>query len=178
MKEELGKIIDVMSTKIQGVKWVHSGIVHCTMKFFGDVEEDLLMGKISQTIEEELKNQAPFKLKGVGIGVFPNWRYPRVIWAGLVGDTETATSLYQRLETALENFPLKKDSRKTFRLHLTLGRAKSKLKDVSSLVTFVEKQVDRAFGDFEVDHLTLYKSVLTKEGPIYTPLKEFKFGNH
>jgi 2'-5' RNA ligase len=178
MKEELGKIIDVMSTKVQGIKWVRSEIVHCTVKFFGDVEEDFLLGKISKTIEEELKHQAPFKLKGVGIGVFPNWRYPRVIWAGLVGDADTASSLYQRLETTLEKFDLKKDHRKAFRLHLTLGRAKSKLKDVSSLVTFVEKQVDRAFGEFTVDRLTLYKSVLTKEGPIYTPLKEFKFGNH
>jgi 2'-5' RNA ligase len=44
-------------------------------------------------------------------------------------------------------------------------------------MTFVEKQVDRSYGKLTVDHLTLYKSVLTKEGPIYTPLRRFKFGN-
>lgn len=177
MKEELGKIIEMMATKVQGIKWVRPEIVHCTMKFFGDVEEDFLLGKISRAIEAEVKHQAPFKLKGIGIGVFPNWRYPRIIWAGLVGDTEAASSLYSRLESALDKFGLKRDHRKAFRLHLTIGRAKTKLKDVGSLVTFVEKQVDRAFGEFTVDRLTMYKSVLTKEGPIYTPLKEFKFGN-
>jgi len=177
MRKDLASIVEMLSTKVQGVKWVRPELMHCTVKFFGDVEEELLRGKITQTIEEELKNQASFKLKGAGIGVFPNWRYPRVIWAGLIGDTEAAMSLYTRLDAVLEQFNLKKDNRKTFRLHLTLGRAKSKLKDIGPLVAFVEKQVDHAFGDLTVDRLTLYKSVLTKEGPIYTPLHEFKFGN-
>lgn len=176
MRGELAKLIEVLATKVDGVKWVKPELIHGTIKFFGNVEEEFLMNNVSKVIEREVKTQAPFHLKGVGIGVFPNWRYPRVIWAGLAGETEAMMSLHARLESALEHFNFKRDDRQAFRIHLTIGRTKSKIKDPSALVTFVEKQVDRAYGEITVDHLTLYKSVLTKEGPIYTPLRQFWFG--
>lgn len=177
MRNELSKIIDVLSIRVSGVKWVKPEQIHGTFKFFGDVEEEMLMNNVSNVVERELRKQAPFHLKGLGLGVFPNFRYPRIIWAGLSGDTEAAMSLHARVEKALADFKFKDDSRKLFRLHLTLGRAKSKLKSPESLVALVEKQVDRAFGEIEIDHLTLYKSVLTKEGAIYTPLRKFQFGS-
>ena len=176
MKKELGGVIEVLESKAKGVKWVDPKVIHCTIKFFGDVEEAILLDGISQAIANELKSQAPFSFHGMGLGVFPNWRYPRVIWAGLTGDTEAAESLHKRLENAFAKYEIEPDNRRAFRMHLTIGRVKSKLKDPGPLMSFVEKQVDRAFGDFTVDKLTLYKSVLTKEGPIYTPLKEFMFG--
>lgn len=175
MKQKLGQIIGLLEPKAKGVKWVKPGLMHCTMKFFGDVDEEPLMGDLSRVIEETVRHQAPIHLKGVGIGVFPNWRYPRVIWAGLTGEVEAAIALHERLETVFEPFGLKRDDR-AFRLHLTLGRAKSPLKNCGALVTLVEKLVDREFGEFDIDHLTLYKSVLTREGPIYTVLREFKLG--
>ena len=175
IRQELGQIIGLLSPKAKGVKWVKPGVMHCTMKFFGDVEEDLLSGKLSQVIEETVKYQSPIHLKGVGIGVFPNWRYPRVIWAGLTGEVDAAIALHERLEAVFEPFGLKKDERQ-FRLHLTLGRTKAPLKNCDALVSLVEKLVDREFGEFVIDHLTLYKSVLTREGPIYTPLKTYPLG--
>jgi 2'-5' RNA ligase len=176
MKKELSGIIEVLAPKAKGIKWVDPQNIHCTLKFFGDVEEGVLLDGVSQTIMHEVKSQAPFSFHGMGLGVFPNWRYPRVIWAGLTGDTEAAASLHMRLEDAFTKYKIPADNRQAFRMHLTIGRVKSKLKDPNPLMSFVEKQVDRAFGDFNVDKLTLYKSVLTKEGPIYTSLKEFPFG--
>lgn len=175
VRQELGQIIGLLAPKAKGVKWVKPALMHCTMKFFGDVEEDLLTGDLSRVIEEIVKHQSSVHLKGIGIGVFPNWRYPRVIWAGLAGEVDATIALHERLESAFEPFGLKKDER-TFRLHLTLGRAKAPLKNCAAFVTLVEKLVDREFGEFDVDHLTLYKSVLTREGPIYTALREFKLG--
>ena len=175
VKNEMASIIKLLEPKAKGVKWINPELMHCTMKFFGYVEEKLLSGNISAVIEEAVKNQAPFNLKGIGVGVFPNWRYPRVIWAGLVGDVEAAISLHEKLEAVLRPFDFKKDERQ-FRMHLTLGRAKSPLKNCGALVALVEKLADKEFGEFTVDHLTLYKSVLTREGPIYTALREFKLG--
>lgn len=175
VRRELEQIITLLASKTREVKWVKPDLMHCTMKFFGDVDENFLAGDLSRVIEETVRHQSSIHLKGVGIGVFPNWRYPRVIWAGLTGEVEAAIALHERLETVFEPFGLKKDER-AFRLHLTLGRAKSPLKNCSALVTLVEKLVDKEFGEFDVDHLTLYKSVLTREGPIYTVLREFKLG--
>ncbi len=175
IRKELGALISIMAAKSKDVKWVAPALMHCTMKFFGDVEEDLITGDLSKAIADTVRHQSPLHLKGVGIGVFPNWRYPRVIWAGLTGDVDAAIALHERLETVFEPFGLKKDER-AFRLHLTLGRARSPLKHCGALVALVEKLVDREFGELTVDRLTLYKSVLTREGPVYTPLKQFPLG--
>lgn len=177
VREELGKLIALLSPKAKGIKWVDPHLMHCTMKFFGEIEEELLTGDLTRVIEETVRHQSPIHLKGVGVGVFPNWRYPRVIWAGLTGEVEAAISLHERLETVFEPFGLLRDER-AFRLHLTLGRTKSALKNSEPLVNLVEKLVDREFGEFTVDHLTLYKSVLTRQGPIYTALREFQLGGH
>lgn len=176
MRTELASLIEILVGKAQGIKWLKPDLLHCTLKFFGDVEEDLLMGDISRIIEDALKHQAPLKLHGSGLGVFPNWRYPRIIWAGLTGDTEAANNLFTRIDAALERFHIQRDNRRNFRLHLTLGRVKARLKDPAPLMSFVEKQIARSYGDITVNELVLYKSVLTKEGPIYTPLRKFAFG--
>lgn len=175
VRKELASLITLLEPKAKGVKWIKPELMHCTINFFGDVEEDLLMGDISQAIEKTVEGQQKINLKGVGIGVFPNWRYPKIIWAGLTGEVELAISLHDRLVAALEKFGLKKDER-VFRLHLTLGRAKTPLKHCEGLINLVEKLAGREFGYILVDKLTLYKSVLTREGPIYTELREFKLG--
>jgi len=176
IKKELSSLIQILEPKAKGMKWTKPDLMHCTMKFFGDVEEELLLGDISKAIEDVAQQQAKIRLKGVGIGVFPNWRYPRVIWAGLSGEIDEAILLHEKLETALESFGLKRDAR-VFRLHLTLGRAKSPLKNPDSLVALVEKLIGRAFGEIVIDCLNLYKSVLTKQGPVYTLLKQLNLKN-
>lgn len=175
LKTEFESVISLLSPKTKAVKWVDPKLMHCTMNFFGNVEEELLLGKLSQVIESNVKYQAPFSLVSRGIGAFPNWRYPRVVWAGLSGDSETAISLQKRLEDAFSEFGFPKDPR-AFRLHLTLGRAKSAIKDSISLMQVVEKLADREFGEFTVKDIVLYRSDLTRNGPIYTALKRFALG--
>lgn len=175
MKEELSSIISLLSGKVKDMKWTELDLMHCTLRFFGEVEEELVMGRLSEVIEREVRHQAPMKLLGRGIGVFPNWRYPKVIWAGLHGETESIISLHAKLEEAFEDFRFQKDKRQ-LRLHLTLGRTKGRFKEAKQLMQVVEKMTERAFGEVNVDSLTLYKSELTKDGPVYTVLKKFPLG--
>jgi len=177
MKEELGSVIELLSPKVKGVKWVKPRKMHCTIRFFGNVEEDLLMGRLSDVIAREVRHQSPIHLSDHGIGVFPNWRYPRVLWAGLTGETDAMISLHAKLEEAFDEFGIKKDPRE-LRLHLTLGRARSAFKNKEALVGLVEKMAEKEFGEFDVKELVLYKSELTKDGPIYTSLKRFSLGAH
>lgn len=175
MRRDLAVIIGLLSGMVKGVKWISPEQMHGTVKFFGEVEEDLLLGRVSEIIEKELKHQSPIVLVGQGVGVFPNWRYPKILWAGLSGDAEAMISLHTRLEEAFDEFGFVKDKRK-FRLHLTLGRAKSPLKGGTGVVSLVEKMTEKTFGKVTIDSLTLYKSDLTPEGPIYTVLKNFPLG--
>ncbi|MFH1654169.1 MAG: RNA 2',3'-cyclic phosphodiesterase [Pseudomonadota bacterium] len=172
MRKELSLLIELMRSKAKGIKWVDPSLMHCTVKFFGDVEEELLMGRLSDMILEEVSPFKPLKFKGVGVGVFPNFRYPKVIWAGLAGDSERAIEMHDKLEALFEEISIKKDKR-AFRLHLTIGRMKGSLKGKESLVSFIEKQGIKEFGEVVVDKLTLYKSELTPTGSIYTALNQF-----
>lgn len=175
MKTELASVISILSPKTKCVRWVKPELMHCTLRFFGDVEEEFLLGNISKTVKEQVKHQSPIHLEGRGVGAFPNWRYPRVLWAGLIGEVESMMSLHTRLEEEFEGFGFEKDPR-SFRLHLTLGRAKSQMKNCQSFMQVVEKMADLNFGDVTVKSLTLYRSELTREGSIYTALRKFDFG--
>ncbi len=172
LKKEMAQLIELLEPKAKGFKWLKPNNMHCTLKFFGNIDQDLLLGDISKNIEDVANDQPPLDFLGVGVGVFPNWRYPRVIWAGLSGDVDEAIELHRKLEDRFQNFDIKKDQR-AFRLHLTIGRAKSALKNPQGLVTLVEKLAAKDFGAIHVDKLVLYKSELTKQGPIYTALKTF-----
>jgi 2'-5' RNA ligase len=175
MKEELSSIISYLSVHVKDVKWIQPSRMHCTIRFFGDVEESLLTGKLSDVIAAEVRHQAPMHLSGKGIGVFPNWRYPRVLWAGLHGDTESIISLHAKLEDAFEDFGFQKDKR-DLRLHLTLGRMRPRFRGAGELVRLVEKLGEKEYGDIKVDSFVLYKSELKSDGPIYTALKSFRLG--
>lgn len=172
VKKRLSNIIADFQGKEKGVRWVSQDRMHVTLKFFGGVEEDLLLGDISARVESAVSGYGASKLTCQGIGVFPNWKYPRVFWAGFAGETEKVMNLQKGIEVALSSFDLHEDER-GFRVHLTLGRVRGRLKN-SPITDLAEKLGPVEFGTVVVDKLILYKSVLTKNGPVYTPLKEFK----
>jgi len=177
MKSELKSISEVIEPRIGDVRWIKEDLMHCTLRFFGDLEEDLLLGKLSDTIAREVRHQSPIHLMGRGLGVFPNWRYPKVLWAGLGGDVEEIISLHAKLEAAFRNLNLEKDPRE-LRLHLTLAKAKkSSFKGKKQLMPLVEKLVTMEFGEINITELVLYGSERTPDGPIYTPLRRFPLGD-
>lgn len=170
--QKLARMIADFSKKETGVRWLAAENMHVTMKFFGDVEEELLTGDISKAIESVTSQTGAIPLECSGVGVFPNWKYPRIIWAGFLGDADPVLNLKAHLDEALASFPLKQDAR-AFRLHLTIGRAKE-LKRTGLLMTLINELGPISFGRVLIDKLTLYKSVLTKGGSIYTAIREFK----
>lgn len=173
VKKTLGRLIADFSKKETGVRWIEAENLHVTMKFFGDVDEDLLLGDISKAIQGVTDGLKPVTLSCSGVGVFPNWRYPRIIWAGFLGDVDPVLAMHDRLETALSGFSLKRDER-AFRLHLTIGRAKE-LKSTGLLMQLINDLGPIEFGRVVIDRFTLYKSVLTRKGSVYTALKVFEF---
>lgn len=171
VQQALGNLINDLKKMESGVSWGKPEQFHVTLRFFGDVEEDLLLGNIATEIERVTSSMPSHRLECEGVGVFPNWKYPRIIWAGFAGDTEPTLTLHDRLSGALKPFPLKPDDR-VFRLHLTIGRAKN-ITSKGQLVKTVESLGPVRFGAVPIGHITMYKSQLTRGGAIYTPLKIF-----
>lgn len=173
VKKNLGAFAEPIAKHTTGVKWVKPENFHVTVKFFGDVDEEKMLPRVEKVVQENLRAVQSTTLRCAGIGCFPKWQYPRVIWAGLSGEMQGLIDLQKKLESAFEKLGFASEPRE-FQLHLTLARIKGHLADRSWLKP-LEEAVQTPFGTTLVGHLTLYKSVLTKIGPVYTAVRQFPF---
>lgn len=173
VKNNLETFLEPIFRRSPGVKWVDPKNYHVTLKFFGNIDEEKMVPAISTIVAENVSAMKAVSLVCEEIGCFPSWQRPRVIWAGLKGETQTLIDLKKNLEVAFETLGFPKEDRE-FKLHLTLARIKSLSKERGWLENLEVAPV-KTFGEVVVDHVTLYKSQLTKGGPVYTAVGEFRF---
>ena len=170
-RRQLSDAIRSLGSEIpSGVRWVDPEAIHLTLKFLGDIDpalvEDLL-----RAMEQAASGSLPFQLHLDGLGVFPNQRRPRVLWAGLGGDLDALGALQEKLEAAMSglNFPRE---RRTFNPHLTLGR----VRDGVSAVARQHVGAVVAMGSLDgadiwpVNAVHLMRSNLTPDGAVYFSL--------
>lgn len=177
VKKNLGALVETIrpqsvSFQAGGVKWVEPKNFHVTLKFFGNVEEEEQLPAIQKVIEKNTAGFKPAALTCEGLGAFPNWRTPRVIWAGLKGEGGPLIELQKKMEEDFAGLGFKKENRE-FALHLTLARIKVLPRQRAWLDT-LQAMPSKNYGAAAVDRLTLYKSTLTKAGPIYTAIQQFR----
>ena len=139
--------------------------IHLTLKFLGDVREGLLPEVIKVVSETSFE---PFRVALKGVGVFPNFRRPRVVWVGVKEGAEELEAVFRELEPRLVELDFKPESR-PFSPHFTIARVRSG-RNRETLIEEVMALEDADFGGFEVRHVKLKRSVLTPRGPIYTNL--------
>jgi 2'-5' RNA ligase len=154
------------------VKWVEPKNIHLTLKFLGEIDEKTST-KISSILEEVAKDTMSFNIRIACAGAFPKINSPRVLWAGVdKGDLETKI-IAKALEEKIEKIGIPKENR-AFSSHITIGRIKSSL-NRDELIQGLKK-LQKYFGakgaEFCVYKITLFKSTLTPNGPIYEILKE------
>ncbi len=119
----LEEIVEGLEPEIgRHVRWVRPEGIHLTLKFMGDIEV-ATAGKILENLPPVTASFSPFGLAIHGLGVFPNSRRPRVLWAGLDGDLETLSALQLAVDDAVGELGLPKEER-AFSPHLTLGRVR------------------------------------------------------
>jgi 2'-5' RNA ligase len=155
------------------IRWVRKEGIHLTVKFLGDIERSDVE-KICGAMERATRAFSPFWLRGDGVGVFPDFRRPRVAWVGVSGDVEVLLALQRDLESQLSGLGFPKEKR-PFGGHLTLGRVKGRL-DGTKL------RESEAMGDFQtesfqVKSIVLFQSDLRPDGAVYSRLAEVPLGN-
>jgi 2'-5' RNA ligase len=155
------------------VRWVAVGNIHLTLKFFGNLP-DPEIGPITQAAREVAASQAPFELQVTNAGAFPSTKSPRVIWLGLGGDLIPLAQMYHQLEKAFAALGHLPEGR-AFNPHLTLGRVKSPA-NRHRLAQMLEKLPPLNWPPFQVNEIILFRSTLTPQGSIYTPLKVIPLG--
>jgi 2'-5' RNA ligase len=140
--------------------------IHVTMKFLGDIREDQI-GAITDAVQATVAGVGPFDIGVRGIGVFPDLRYIRVIWAGVSDGREQVTSIQRRIDQNLAKLGFKPE--RDFVPHLTIARVKSAA-GKERLTKFLKNMTNVEFGSCRVGAVELKQSTLTPKGPIYSTL--------
>ena len=166
IKSELGRLVDDLRPRGQGIKWVEAKNIHLTLKFIGEVPEEKI-GPITEAMKGTLAGRKKSEGRLIGCGGFPNLRNPRVVWVGLEG-AESAAEIARDIERALVPLGIPAEKR-GFSPHLTLGRIKWRA-DLSALTKYMES-LNFDAGPVILNRVALVKSTLTPSGPLYENLK-------
>ena len=154
------------------VKWVRPQNIHLTLKFLGNTAiADT--GKIAAAMALAARNCPVVSLAAKGVGVFPDVRRPRVIWAGLDGQLEVLANLQQTLDAHLADLGFPGETR-AFKSHLTLGRVKGKIAS-DRMIAAIDKLKEFESESFETHQIILFKSELRPSGAVYTKVQRIAF---
>ena len=169
LKEELERVQNRLRSELPKLAWVKPSGMHLTVKFFGDIELDQVE-EIQEYVQRVVQRLTCFSLEVQGLGVFPNIRMPRVLWAGISGEAEILSRLVYDLDEALETLGFPKEG-KPFNPHLTLARIKSQGREVGEVLEKKKLLVPAvAIGSIDVTQVSLFKSELRPSGSVYTCL--------
>ncbi|MBW2636697.1 MAG: RNA 2',3'-cyclic phosphodiesterase [Deltaproteobacteria bacterium] len=174
VRGELAAIQRRLKSALEGVRWTRPEGIHLTLKFFGDIDNDAI-GSIADIVEKRTKGFGPLSLAMGAMGAFPNLGRARVLWLGLEGEIEKLASLQESMEDDFEVLGFVKETR-SFKPHLTLGRARSSRGMITGLREAMESIRYENQSPFSAEGLTLFKSDLAPGGAVYTKLAYFSFG--
>ena len=158
------------------VKWVLEEKLHVTVKFLGDIDSSKL-NDIKQVIAPIAGHTGKIELSLTQLGAFPNLRRPRVIWMGMQKSSELY-ELHRKLDLGLNKIGFSLDDRK-YAPHITLGRVKryADQHDLTTITKSISESKPERMDPFLIDTLTLFKSELTRSGPVYTPIYQGALGS-
>ena len=168
IREKIGEVSIELQKLTLPVRWVKVTNIHLTIIFLGYVDEDKI-DDIKEKVNLVVQRFSIFKTRLNGIGVFPNWRKPRVIWIGLGEEIERLSTLREELQTGLKVLGFKPEKR-PFAPHLTIGRFKGLVDRDEELKSILDRYHDLS-GDLQyLNELVLFKSDLKPDGPVYTKM--------
>ena len=169
IKNGLGLLIESLreSSGDAHVRWVKPESIHLTLKFIGDLSPGSV-SKVTENLEKSAVKRSRFEITVGGLGCFPNWNKPRVVWVGISEDSGELASLQKEIDLALEPLEIMPETR-PYHAHLTVGRVKTP-GDIGK--RFSEKEIG-AIGHVQVDEFCLIRSDLRSDGAVYTNLATF-----
>jgi 2'-5' RNA ligase len=151
----------------QHVRWTPLENLHLTIRFLGDVTEELLT-ELNTSIKSQLHDVTPFSIMFKEPRLFPHFKKPRVV-AAIIPHNDALVALADILESSAVAAGLQPETRQ-FKGHLTLGRCKKTFPKRIKLdpIPFSSR--------LPVSCVALFQSQLSSEGPTYTRLAELPLG--
>jgi len=167
IKEEIIRLRNTIISNSLDYKWETPDKLHLTIKFIGEVEENLV-----EKIQDELtfiNEYKEFNCTFTKFGFFYSGKEPKILWLGL-NINEEIFSLVERLNEGLVKFGIEKE-KKRFKPHLTLMRVRKNL-DKNFINSFENCKLP--YTEFLADSISLIKSELLSGGSKYKEIKKYK----
>lgn len=148
-------------------RWEDKDKVHLTLKFIGEVKEELLP-QITDELEF-VKNYSAFDCKVSRFGFFFRENQVKILWCNVETD-ESIDSLVDELNDRLKKYDIEVEKRK-FKGHLTLLRIKKQVSE-----NFIKRFKECSFDPvkFNANEIALIQSVLKPSGSEYKVLKIYE----
>lgn len=165
--EEVRVLIARLSGGVPGARWVEPSSYHVTLRFIGEVPED-----VAEDIHAALETcRSPsFALALGGIGVFSQGRRPGALYLGVDG-SRPLHFLRDKVERALVRAGIAPETRK-FTPHVTLARLKGAAPE--QVHGFAATHNLFRPAPFPVDRFTLFSSHQSRSGAVYTREADYK----
>ena len=155
------------------VRWTAEPDLHITLRFLGEVRDEQA-GPIGEAVAIAVSGAKAFDLGLGGVGAFPDFAAPRVLWIGV--ERHPALELLANdVEGALRPFGFEPELR-PFQPHLTVGRARrdargGALRELESLAALLDHA-----AVIPVEGLDLMVSRHGSAGPRYQSLHRAALG--
>ena len=153
-----------------GIQWAKPDGMHLTLKFLGNIPAGNVP-PLLECVRGFTRDHRPFSLSLAGLGMFPNRRKPRVLWAGVGGDLDALASLQQTAEDAINALGYPPEQR-PFRPHITLGRPRRSVSDgqLARIGAVVSALAPPQPVGWQVESVDVMRSELHPSGARYTAL--------
>ena len=158
--EPTGVALQTRQTGIEGARWRPLAALHITLRFFGDLRED-----VARDLDAELMTVAarPFEITLSGAGCFSDNDGPEAVWAG-VADSPELTRLARACEGAARRIGLAPSTR-GYRPHVTLAYLRRA--NLTEVAHWIQAHNLLKSPAIPVDRFGLYSSIQTKDGSVY-----------
>ena len=152
------------------IRWIRLESMHLTLKFLGEIEQEQVH-TAQEVLDRVAEKFSSFSLEIAGFGCFPNFSRPRVVWVGFKPEGGDLPRLQSELASRLEIIGFEPEQR-GYHPHLTLGRVRKGLSgsDIKQLSGWAQEAQIGTVGSFEVDAISLIRSVLQPDGAVYSNL--------
>ncbi len=158
------------------ISWVNNENLHITLKFLGEFKpKDIL--PIKNSLISALSATNSFTLSFKELGVFPNFRKPKVVWVG-ISPSDELFRLFQDIESVAIALGYPKEER-GFSPHITIGRIKNNRKDcdLSGISTLYRNRNIGVICESHIEEVVFFQSKLTYIRSIYTELFSIRLNN-